>query len=213
VKPRLLDLFCCQGGASAGYAAAGFEVTGVDIEPQPRYPYEFHQADAIQFLSRYGCGFDVIAGSPPCQKWTRAQTIRGNEHPDFIEPMREHVQALGKPYVIENVVGAPLLDPVMLCGSMFALGTYRHRIFESSVPLATRLHPRHVAPIADMGRPIRPGERYHAVGNFTGAAKVAEDLGVQWMSRDGIRECIPPAYTRFLGEQLIRHLAVSEVAP
>jgi DNA (cytosine-5)-methyltransferase 1 len=208
-RPLLLDAFCCQGGASAGYVAAGFKVVGVDINPQPRYPYEFHQADAVEFVREHGHKFAVRAGSPPCRRHTKAQRIRGNEHPDLIGPFREACEAVGGPYVIENVPGAPLLDPVMLCGSMFALGTYRHRLFESNVPLATRLHPRHVAPQVKMGRALQPGARYQAVGHFTGAEAVAADMGVPWMTRDGIRECIPPAYTQFLGEQLLAHLAVS----
>ena len=140
-KPRLLDLFCCAGGAGAGYAKAGFEVVGVDLHPQPRYPFEFHQADAMTFdLS----GFDAIHASPPCQAYT---VLGGREdlshYPDLVDAVRERLQAAGVPWIIENVPGAPLRDPITLCGAMFGLRSYRHRLFESSVQLAPPPHPKH----------------------------------------------------------------------
>ena len=118
---RLLDLFCCAGGAGAGYAAAGFEVVGVDIDPQPRYPFEFVQGDALEYVAEHGHKFDVIHASPPCQAFSRTKTLHTNEHPDLIEPTRAALRATGKPYVIENVVGAPLLDPIKLDGRHFAM--------------------------------------------------------------------------------------------
>jgi DNA (cytosine-5)-methyltransferase 1 len=197
----MLDTYCCQGGASWGYYLAGFNVTGVDLHPQPHYPFEFHQGDAVQFILDHGAEFDLIGGSPPCQRYTRAQRIMRNEHPDLIGPTREAARAVGRPYIFENVSGAPLLDPVVLCGAMFGLRTYRHRLFESNLPLGSRLHPRHLAPVAKMGRPVRDGEFMHIVGNFTGVALAREVMGMPWATRDGLREAVPPAYTQFLGEQ------------
>ncbi len=132
-RPRLLDLFCCQGGAAKGYADAGFDVTGVDIAPQPRYPYQFVQADAIAYALEHGAGFDFIHASPPCQHDSECQRIQGNTHPDLIAPTRTALEATGLPWVIENVRGAApkLREPVMLCGPMFGLATYRHRFFET----------------------------------------------------------------------------------
>jgi DNA (cytosine-5)-methyltransferase 1 len=217
-RPLLLDLFCCQGGAGAGYAAAGFDVIGVDLAPQPRYPFRFVQADALGYLRMLVTtgaigAFAAVHASPPCQRKTRAQKIQQREHPALIAPTRELLAATGLPYVIENVVpdGAdddPLIDPVMLCGAMFGgLHTYRHRLFESSIPLAVPEHPRHAAPTVKMGRPVQPGDWYHAVGNFSNVPYVRADLGAPWMNRDGLRECIPPVYAEHIGRQLIRHAA------
>jgi DNA (cytosine-5)-methyltransferase 1 len=205
-RPKLLDLFCCQGGASAGYVAAGFDVVGVDIDPQPRYPYEFVQADAIEYLAGHSGEFDAIHGSPPCQRFTNAQRIMKNEHPDFITPYRELVRQSGKPYVIENVVGSPLEDPIVLCGAMFGLRTYRHRLFESNADLKAPEHPEHVARVTKMGRRLVEGEFMHVVGNFTGVAEGREIMGMPWASRDGLREAIPPAYAEFVGKQLLEKL-------
>lgn len=209
-RPRLLDTYCCQGGASHGYALAGFDVVGVDLDPQPRYPYEFHQGDAVAFIRQHGHEFDVITGSPPCQGYSVTQVIQGNDHPKLIEPTRQAMIESGKLYVIENVAGArsELRNPGMLCGTQFGLHTYRHRLFESNAHLLYPAHQEHTEQPAEMGRPVAPGQFYHAVGNFSSVALIREDMGVPWMSRDGIRECIPPAYTQFLGEQLLLRLGV-----
>lgn len=200
---RVLDTYCCQGGASMGYYLAGFDVVGVDFVPQPRYPFAFHQADAVDFIRTHGHEFDLIVGSPPCQSYSRAQKIQQREHPRLIAPTREAMQHTGRPWVIENVeeAGPEMEDPVTLCGASFGLHTYRHRLFEASFPLAIPPHPRHLHPTVKMGRPLSGGDWYHAVGNFSNVPYVRADMAVPWMSRDGIRECIPPAYTRFLGEQ------------
>ncbi|MFG2763123.1 class I SAM-dependent methyltransferase [Streptomyces rubiginosohelvolus] len=207
----VLDTYCCQGGASMGYYLAGFDVVGVDLNPQPRYPFEFHQGDAVQFIRDHGADFDLIAGSPTCRRWTNAQRLRGNDHPDLITPTREAMITTGRPYIIENVEGAraALNDPLLLCGAMFGLKTYRHRLFESSLPLGTRLHPRHLAPLAKMGRPVRDGEFMHVVGNFTDADRARTVMGMPWATRDGLREAIPPAYTQFLGEQAAAQLTTT----
>ncbi|MER6300914.1 SAM-dependent methyltransferase [Kitasatospora sp. NPDC001539] len=178
-----------------GYYLAGFDVTGIDTAPQPRYPFAFHQADALAYLADHGTEFDLIHASPPCQRYTNAQKIRGNDHPDLVEPLRELLIVTGRPYVIENVPGAPLLDPVELCGSMFSLRTYRHRLFETSFPVPAMHHPRHLAPNAKMGRPVRDGEFMHIVGNFSNVPLARDVMGMPWATRDGLREAIPPAYT------------------
>ncbi len=120
--------------------------------------------------------------------------------------MRAGMIASGRPYVIENVVGAPLHNPIELCGAMFGLHTYRHRIFESNIPLTVPAHPPHQAPTVKMGRPLRDGDWYHAVGNFSNVAYIRADLGLTWMNRDGLRESIPPAYAQHIGAQLAAHL-------
>jgi DNA (cytosine-5)-methyltransferase 1 len=211
-RPLLLDLFCCQGGASAGYVAAGFDVVGVDIDSQPRYPYRFIRYDAVELL-RYGFArypypqpIAAVHASPPCQAHSNAQRIQGREHPELIEPIRELLQEMDLPWVIENVPGAPLKDPIELCGTMFGLHTYRHRLFESNVPIPVPEHPEHTAPTVKMGRPVREGEFYHAVGNFSNVPYVRRDLGAPWMNRDGLRECIPPAYAKHVGRALLAAL-------
>jgi DNA (cytosine-5)-methyltransferase 1 len=217
MKPRLLDLFCCQGGASVGYARAGFDVVGVDIDPQPRYPFEFVQADALEYLAAHGHEFDAIHASPPCQAYTNAQKIQGNEHPDLVHPTRLLLYGLNYhravnlrvtriPWVIENVVGAPLHEPVMLCGEMFGVETYRHRLFESNVELSRPVHPTHSAPTTKMGRRPVDGEYMHIVGNFSGVDRAREVMDMPWANRDGLREAIPPAYAAFIGAQLMAHV-------
>lgn len=175
----------------------------MDIEPQPHYPFEFHQADALTFPLD---GFDAAAASPPCQAHTLCQRIRNNDHPELIAPIRDRLRAAGIPYAIENVVGAPLIDPVELCGAMFGLRTYRHRLFECNFPITAPAHPAHVAPIRKMGRPVREGEFMHVVGNFSGVAMARKAMGIDWMPRDKLREAIPPAFTEFVGRAMIAHL-------
>ena len=202
-RPRVLDLYCCQGGAAKGYADAGFDVTGVDIAPQPRYPYSFVQADAVEFVREHGADFDFIHASPPCQLDSECQRIQSNIHPDLIGPTRAALDATGRPWVIENVRGAlpKLRTPVLLCGTMFGLATYRHRYFETGggFHVVQPRHLRHTVPQAKMGRPVPPGHYGQFIGNFSGVSLAREVVGVAWMNRDGIRECIPPAYTEWIG--------------
>lgn len=219
MKPRLLDLFCGAGGAAMGYHRAGFDVVGVDIALQPNYPFRFHHLDALEVLRGYkilstaSWRFDAIHASPPCQAFTKAQKLQGNEHPDLIAPIRELLEATGMPYVIENVGGAPLLDPVCLEGQMFPeLRTIRPRFFETNwaldVPLLRPPRPRQ----AKMGRPPKDGEWIQVVGNFSGADEGRRAMGIDWMTKRELAEAIPPAYTEFIGHQLMQHLATSKVA-
>lgn len=217
-KPRVLDLFCCQGGATRGYQLAGFCVSGVDVDPQPRYIGEgFYQADAVRFvwnnLAWIRKNFALVSGSPPCQAWTAAQVIRGREHPELIVPTREAMRATGLPYVIENVGGAAdeLVDPVMLCGVDFGLQTARHRFFETGGFTFEALSPPHSERDHDvrntkMGRPFEPGKLRHYVGNFSGVQLARDDMRMQWANRDGLREAVPPAYTEHIGRALLASL-------
>ncbi|KAF0651171.1 MULTISPECIES: DNA cytosine methyltransferase [Streptomyces] len=213
---RVLDAFCCQGGASMGYHLAGFDVTGVDLHPQPRYPFPFIQGDAVEYIRTHGHEYDLIAGSPPCQGYSDCQVIQGRTHPMLIAPTRQAMQATGRPYVIENVPGAlpHLINPIVLCGAMFGLNTYRDRWFETGggLTLAQPHHPRHDKPITKMGRPRKDGEMAHYVGNFSGVQAARDDLGVLWMTRDGIRECIPPAYARWIGQHAAAAITTAAVA-
>jgi DNA (cytosine-5)-methyltransferase 1 len=217
MRPRLLDLFCCQGGAGKGYDDAGFEVMGVDIDPQPRYPFEFYRADALAVLedyARFGCPFDAIHASCPCQLDSDTFRLSDSDHPDLIAPTRELLEEIGLPYVIENVRGAvpKLRDPVMLCGAMFGLKTYRHRYFETNFPLMVPGHPPHVAPQAKMGRAPKPGEFIQCVGNFSGVEQGREAMEMPWANREGLREAIPPAYTEYIGDFLLESLNVRDAA-
>lgn len=203
---KILDLFCCQGGISMGYHLEGWEVVGVDIAPQPRYPFEFHRADALEFASAHWREFDAILASPPCQRYSAAQRIRGREHPDLIGPTRRVLISTGLPYVIENVEDArpELLGPVLLCGGMFGLATYRHRLFETGggFGFAPPAHPPHTARSAKMGRPVGEGEFMHIVGNFSDVPRARLIMDMPWASRDGLREAVPPIYARYIARRL-----------
>lgn len=198
LKPKALDLFCCAGGASMGLYNAGFDVVGVDIEPQPHYPFELHQADAMEFPLD---GFDFIWASPPCQAYTLCHRIRSNDHPELVVPIRERLISSGVPWCIENVVGAPLIDPIMLCGSMFGLRTYRHRLFECSFKIEQPCHPAHVVRNAKMGRPVADDEFIQVVGNFSGVDVARKAMGIDWMTRDKLREAIPPVFSEYVARQ------------
>lgn len=230
-RPILLDLCGCQGGAAMGYYRAGFEVYGVDIDDQPRYPFAFHKGDALDVLRWLGEGdkvpfydkegdqmwigvddLDAVHASFPCQAHTLCQRIQNNDHPDLITPGRPLLEALGLPWVMENVPGSPLRDPVELCGAMFGLRTYRHRLFESNVPLFAPAHPEHVTRTTKMGRRPVEGEFMHVVGNFAGADLAREVMDMPWATRDGLREAIPPAYSEFIGAQLIAHIEKEKAA-
>ncbi|MER6238493.1 class I SAM-dependent methyltransferase [Streptomyces clavifer] len=199
---RVLDTYCCQGGGGKGYSDADAQVTGIDKDPQPRYPFAFIQGDAIAYIREHGAEFDFIHASPPCQHDSDCQRIQGRDHPDLIAPTRDALNSTGRPWVMENVRGAlsKLRQPVMLCGAMFGLETYRHRYFETGggFTLHQPHHPQHAVPQAKMGRPVPPGHYGQYVGNFSGVQQARDVMGVPWMNRDGIRECIPPAYTQWI---------------
>lgn len=212
-RPKLLDLFCGAGGASMGYHRAGFDVTGVDLEPHGDYPFPMLIADAMSVLSCPDIldAFDVIAGSPPCPRWSSATPEhRRGEHPDFLTPMREAVG--GRTYVIENVPGAPLANPVRLCGSTFGLGVRRHRLFETNVPMLAPecrhdLQPRVWGVYGDHGdaKPVRRPNGTSRGNKARNAAHAREVMGIDWMSRwDDLADAIPPAYTELAGDSAPR---------
>jgi DNA (cytosine-5)-methyltransferase 1 len=213
-QPRLLDLFCKAGGASAGYARAGFEVVGVDIEPQPRYPFEFHQGDAVAFLLEHYREYDAIGASPPCRDHTALTSRVGKIGNDWLLPLtRAMLDATGKPYIIENVVGAPMRADVVLCGEMFGLRTVRHRLFESNIPMTGIPHPAgHRAPTATSRRRERWSAGWNVsitgdVGVYVGPAA----MGIDWMTGDELSNAIPPAYTEYLGWQLMFAIADDDI--
>jgi DNA (cytosine-5)-methyltransferase 1 len=207
MRPRLLDLFCGAGGCSVGYHRAGFDVTGVDIEPQPNYPFEFHQGDAMTFPLE---GFDVIHASPPCQRYMTGGLVNRDTRPDLLGPIRARLAASGVPYVIENVPGAPLRRDLILCGSMFGLDVRRHRWFE--------LNPRMIAltPSCDHSRPAAGvyGNLHGKAGAWPGMLPSdlptwQKAMGVDWMTAPELSEAIPPAYTEFVGAQILDQLTVA----
>jgi DNA (cytosine-5)-methyltransferase 1 len=227
-RPRLLDLFSGAGGCAMGYHRAGFDVVGVDTEPQPHYPFEFWQADAMHVLDAWDIGgtFDAVHASPPCQGYSRMRHLpwlKDKEYPLLIDPVRERLMALGLPWVIENVEDAPLqraaglfgVHGILLCGTMFELGVYRHRPFESNVVLVQPPHPRHEEVISegrmlgDRGRtPVRRGvtawqEDGGCGGHMGNVDRVREAMGIDWMPGKALGQAIPPAYTEHVGRTLL----------
>jgi len=229
-KPILLDLFCGGGGAAMGYHRAGFEVIGVDIKPQPNYPFEFIQADALGTLLAWGdtvaeVSPDVIHASPPCQLYSVANNVHQRDHPDLLPPTRELLMQTGLPWVIENVPGAPMLvgqhnffdgerNGVLVCGLALGCNVKRHRLFESNVPLqGTRCPPGHPGDwllvfghtVLERGHVVRQtpagGNTVHR--KHTTTERGREAMGIDWMNRDELSEAIPPAYTEFIGRQLL----------
>lgn len=213
-RPRAIDAFSCDGGASAGLVRAGFRVIGIekDAKRLRYYPFEVVHGDVIELLSDVVAQYRpaVVVGSPPCQLFSDTQVIQGNEHPDLITPFRALVQKIGLPYWIENVRGAVrqgfLRPDVMLCGLMFGLQTDRHRFFELNFAADAPPHPYHPGGKTKMGRAFADGQLRQYVGHFHGPAAAREDLGTPWMSRQGMAECIPPAYGEYLGRQLMRQI-------
>jgi DNA (cytosine-5)-methyltransferase 1 len=198
-----------------GYYQAGFDVVGVDINPQPRYPFAFIQADALALEPDFLAGFDAIHASPPCQAYSKSQRLQKRNHPDLVAPVRQMLLATGLPYIIENVPGAPLRfsQSIMLCGKMFpGLMVYRHRWFETNFLGYAPHHPPHTEQQVKMGRRVTDGEFIQVVGNFSGVEYARKAMGIDWMTRDGLREAIPPAYTKWIGEQLIAKLQRERLA-
>lgn len=237
MRPRLLDLCCGAGGAGKGYHQAGFDVIGVDVRPQPNYPFEFHQLDATALVrdAVRGCWhenakasslpgmspaclgrFDAVHASPPCKASTSLRHLwPDRQHADLIDRVRELLVAWGIPYVIENVPGAALRDPLVLCGSMFGLGAAgrqlrRHRLFECSFPVADPPACRHEgSPIGVYGT---GSGGQHRRGFRANADESREALDTPWMTKAECSQAIPPAYTEFVGAQLMAVVQSTEAA-
>ena len=231
---RLLDLYCGAGGAALGYHRAGFdEIVGVDVKPQPRYPFEFVRADALEYLAERGGDFDAIHASPPCQGYSIMHNLpwlRGRDYPLLILPTIEILEALGKPCVVENVMGARHgsktlqkrgleshgLKAGWLCGTMFGLPFYRHRLFATNWMWLAPGHPKHIQRIR-AGRelkdraskivtiPTRSADGI-GIGHAKGWRLAAEAMGIDWMKRDELTQAIPPVFTEFIGRHLLRAL-------
>lgn len=212
VKPRLLDLFCGAGGASRGYADAGFEVVGVDITDQPRYPYELIIADALEEVLTDFTEFDAVHASPPCQGYS-TQTADKSKHQRLIPATRSILKSTGLPYVLENVEGArtELNDPTRLCGSSFGLDIRRHRYFETNWPFVAPpcnhawQTPRFRSLNIDQHRRgvLASVVGVHGHINYPGEGEIRQRaMGIDWMNTAELAESIPPAYTEFIGRQL-----------
>lgn len=223
VRPVLLDAFCGAGGAGHGYWRAGFRVVGIDIKAQPYYPYEFIQGDALEYIKEHGHEYDAIHASPPCQGYSRLKSfVDVSGYPKLLEPVRDLLIASGKPWVIENVIGAPLVDPVLICGAGLditaldpmtggALVLARHRIFESNVPLVgmdcrcaeySRRGYR-IAGVYGGGTSRRPQDRGYVPDMETKRAL----MGMHWTRGvKPVTEAIPPRYSEHVGRQLLQYV-------
>lgn len=216
---RLLDLFCGAGGCAVGYNRAGFtEIVGVDVNPMPRYPFAFVQGDALEYLAAHGRDFDAVHASPPCQAYSSLQFLNPGVaamHPDLVGPTRQLLERTGRPWVIENVPRAPMPGAVLICGSSFGLLVRRHRLFESNVflfgttcnhKLQKGEYPRGCGPSLRHGRKMTSS--VVSVWGGTGGGKGSKSLwqeamGIDWMNRAELAQAIPPAYTEFVGRQLL----------
>jgi len=221
-RPLLLDLCCGAGGAATGYHRAGFDVLGVDIQPQPNYPFEFWQLDAMKVLRSLGdgiCPYDAIHASPPCQAYSTTASLHDAVYPELVDEMRVELQRIGVPYVIENVQGAPLRNAIRLCGSSFGLGVRRHRLFEIHPMLDALVPPcaHHLQPepldVTGTGA-SRIGPRTDGKGGNSrkprNLAEARDAMGIDWMSRKELSEAVPPAFTQWIGERLIEALSLVE---
>lgn len=224
-RPRLLDLFCGAGGAAMGYHRAGFEVVGVDVKAQPRFPFQFVRADALEYLAAHGGEFDAVAASPPCFDWSTLAAMTGGDGSGWLlDATRTALDALGRPYVMENVPGAPMRYGLRLCGSEFGLSTIdhdgervqlrRHRYFESNVFLMGAGGCQHdpTARVAGVYGGNNNGPKRGRNCGYVPRIDVRRRLmGIDWMIRREINLAIPPAYTEHLGHQLMAY--ISEEAP
>lgn len=220
-KPWLLDLYCSAGGCAKGYQRAGFRVVGVDINNQPRYCGDaFVQMDAIKVLETLLCGehitdsngkqwrlsdFIAVHASPPCQKYTKSAKqwrAAGKEYPDLVATTRDVLRAIGKPYIIENVPGAPLINPITLNADFFGINIARTRLFETSFTLPFILLPPPRKPVK-MGRPIKDGDILTPVGNFSGVPYARREMQCEWMNQHELSQAIPPVYTEWIGQHLM----------
>jgi len=216
---KLLDLYCGAGGAAMGYHRAGFdEIVGVDIKPQPNYPFTFIQGDALAYAAAHGHEFDAIHASPPCQAYVDHNMHRETKHPKLIEPTIEALEATGKPYVVENVLGQPLRANLMLCGTMFGLLVLRHRYFRLSFPppmspfSCTHIGTVAMGDYADVYSFGAHGPR-GIDGKRRGKPNPGPDwkeaMGIEWMSKSELIQSIPPAYTEYIGKQLLAAMQIA----
>ena len=225
MKPKLLDLFCGAGGTGMGFYRAGFNVVGVDKERHPDYPFPMFIADALDFIDdgwMEGGNFDAVVAGPPCPRYSIATPDHARDkHPDLVGPIRERLIASGLPYVIENVPGAPLVDPITLCGSMFWLGVRRHRLFESNVPLeqprCNHANQKQVWGVygqhGDLRGPVPRPNGTSRGGKARDAAHAREVMGIDWMTEwADLADAIPPSYTEFIGTQLLAHIEKERAA-
>jgi DNA (cytosine-5)-methyltransferase 1 len=204
-----LDLFCGAGGASQGIYDAGFkEIHGVDSSPMPNYPFEFFQEDAVEFMQNGLEDYDFIWASPPCQAYSWSSALRRNagiEYADLVEITRHYLDLSGKPYIIENVVGAPLINPVRLCGTMFSgkLKVFRHRLFESNCNLKVEMECNHNGHEAKKRR-ADTGDYFTVAGHWVGTtAEWSDAMGISWMTKSELAQAIPPVYSEYLVRQII----------
>ena len=209
---KLLDIFCGAGGASTGYHQAGFDVEGIDIKHGKRYPFTYHRLDFNTLDVDMLRGYDFIHASPPCQTFSITKNLRNaqgksTDKVDLLEPTRKLLKESGVPYVIENVPGAPLINPVQLCGSSFELKVRRHRLFESNVPLVGSIcdHKKQGRPVGIYGSMKDEIPKGGKTADSIEQARVA--MGIDWMIWGELVEAIPPAYTEYLGRQIWRFLS------
>lgn len=212
---KVLDLFCCQGGASEGYRQAGYTPTGVDKDPQKHYPFKFYQSDALVFLADLIENgeieqFDLIHASPPCQDFSKLKGLIAKKHGNLIEPIRELLIVSDRDYVIENVPFSPLINPITLCGTMFGLQVIRHRWFETKpvlwFPPAQCKHIGKASSTRINGeRKKETLENYEHI-TVVGKGFIVKDariaMGISWMTGAGLSQAIPPAYTKWIGEEI-----------
>jgi DNA (cytosine-5)-methyltransferase 1 len=200
---RALDLFCGAGGASEGLSLAGYDVTGVDISHQPNYRYTLVVADVFELPMSYFKEFDLIWASPPCQRYSFSRTPNRKKHPDYIHIIRDTLELTRKPYIIENVPNAPLIEPIMLCGRMFDLPLIRHRLFESNYELKKPEHKPHDGneiPVYGNGTSLW---HVNTKGKKFTISEKQSAMGIHWMNRRELSQAIPPIYARYLAEQFI----------
>lgn len=254
-RPRLLDLYCCAGGAGMGYSQAGYDVYGVDVVAQKRYPFAFHQGDVLEVMAALLRGESVafthpdgaaellsladfagIHASPPCQAYTSMKSMHNaKDHADLVPATRALLTAAELPWIMENVPGAPLLNPILLCGTMFGLGVedadlQRHRLFETSFPIALVPECQHGArsTIGVYGGHVRNRQRARTIGVYGEGARDSRRkfdkgvpdftadqgraaMGIDWMTLAELSQAIPPAYTKWLGAHLMAEHAAARL--
>ena len=225
-RPRLLDLYCKAGGAAKGYHDAGFDVIGIDIEPQPRYPHRFIRGDALTLLAdrSFMAQFDAVHASPPCQGYLNLTRVnealgRAHTHQNLIAVTRQLLERTGLPYMIENVMDAKpeLHNPVRVCGTSFGLPLRRHRLFESNVPIMAMPCAHHLFTEPKYWTGWRPNGEHRlstvvqVYGNAADKHEWPAAMGIDWMTNGGMAEAVPPAYTEHIGQQLMAAVAASEL--